>query len=148
MIEMNSIMESIARHREALAQAWKVNREIFFAALAAAQITHVKVSFDGEGDSGQIDNIAAYRGDGALVPFPSQSIALRTVHWNTDAVTEEKPLEAAVEVLCYDFLEQEHGGWENNDGAFGEFTFDVAARTVELEFNGRYMEVHTTAHTF
>ena len=26
--------------------------------------------------------------------------------------------------------------------------FDVAARTVELEFNGRFSDVHTTTHTF
>ena len=38
-------------------------------------------------------------------------------------------------------LEQEQGGWENNDGAFGEFTFDVAERTIELEFNGRFTDI-------
>jgi hypothetical protein len=26
------------------------------------------------------------------------------------------------------FLEQKHGGWMDNDGAYGEFEFDVAAR--------------------
>jgi hypothetical protein len=54
----------------------------------------------------------------------------------------------AIEQLCYDFLEQEHGGWENNDGAFGEFTFNVAERTVELEFNGRFSDFTTSSHTF
>jgi len=147
MIEMSTIMESIARHREALAEAWKVNREVLFAALSAAQITRITVTFDGESDSGQMDNVSAFRGD-EPVPLPSGAIAIRSVNWNGEATTEEKPLEAAIEILCFDFLDQEHGGWENNDGAFGEFTFDVAARTVELEFNGRYMEVHTTAHTF
>jgi hypothetical protein len=55
---------------------------------------------------------------------------------------------SALETICYDFLEQEHGGWENNDGAFGEFTFNVAERTVELEFHGRYMDISTSTHTF
>ena len=148
MIDMNSIMQSIARHRQALAEAWEVNREVFFAALSGAQIARVDVTFDGEGDSGQINDVTAYKGD-EPVALPSQVIAIQTVDWNSDAAKPaEMPLEAALERLCYDFLEQEHGGWENNDGAYGEFTFDVAARTVELEFHGRYMEVHTTAHTF
>jgi hypothetical protein len=147
MIDMKSVMESIARHQEALAKAWKVNREVLFAALSAAQITHIRASFDGGGDSGQIDSIAAYRHDES-VPFPEGVITLRKVNRNCEAAMEEKSLEAGIETLCYDFLEQEHGGWENNDGAYGEFTFDVAAQTVELEFNGRYMEVHSTSHTF
>ena len=147
MIDMNSIMESIARHREALAEAWKTNRDVFFAALASAEITRITVTFDGEGDSGQINEITAFKGDEPLA-LPSQVISIRSVDWNGESTMSEKPLEAAIESLCYDFLEQEHGGWENNDGAYGEFTFDVSARTVELEFNGRYTDVHTTAHTF
>jgi hypothetical protein len=84
-----------------------------------------------------------------LVALPTSAISLRSLQWNSDEVTvEQKPLQAAIEILCYDFLLQEHGGWENNDGAYGEFTFDVAARTVELEFHGRYTDVHTTTHTF
>jgi hypothetical protein len=30
----------------------------------------------------------------------------------------------------------------------GEFILDVVARTVELEFNGRYTEISTENHTF
>jgi hypothetical protein len=148
MIDMETIMESIAKRRNALADTWKLNREAFFTVLSAAEITRVTVTFDGEGDSGQIDNIAAYKGDES-VPLPTQTVAVRTVDWNDNRITvQEQSASAAIETLCYDFLEQEHGGWENNDGAYGEFTFDVANRTVELEFNGRYTDVHTTAHTF
>lgn len=71
------------------------------------------------------------------------------MQWNSNQLTtEERSLSHGIEILCYDFLEQEHGGWENNDGAYGEFTLNVADRTVELEFNGRYTDVHTTTHTF
>jgi hypothetical protein len=64
------------------------------------------------------------------------------------AMPRTETLCAAIETLCYDYLEQTNGGWENNDGGFGEFIFDVAARTVELEFNGRYTDTFTTNHTF
>lgn len=148
MIDMQEIMKSIATRSEALAEAWKLNEVAFFDALSAADITLVSVLFDGEGDSGQISDITAFRG-GDTVLLPTQTIAVHTVNWDgTAASVVEQPFASALETICYDFLEQEHGGWENNDGAYGEFTFDVAARTVELEFSGRYMEVHTTAHTF
>ena len=28
-------------------------------------------------------------------------------------------------------------GWENNEGGYGEFIFDVAANTIELDMNIR-----------
>jgi hypothetical protein len=44
-----------------------------------------------------------------------------------------------VEALAYDLLEEEHGGWENNDGAYGEFRFDVTDRTISLAYHERIM---------
>ena len=124
------------------------NKAQLFEALAAAGATHVCVSFDGEGDSGQIDNIAAYKGD-ELVPLPERRLALQSVSCDGNSVrTEELELAQAVEALCYGYLAAQYGGWENNDGAFGEFTLDVSKLTVELEFNGRFSDVHTSTHTF
>ena len=53
----------------------------------------------------------------------------------------------AIETLAWDYLEIYYG-WENNDGAFGTFVFDVPARTITLEHNERYTEVNTTSHEF
>lgn len=47
-------------------------------------------------------------------------------------------LAAAIEQLCHDLLQQSHPGWENNDGAFGEFVFDAAARMITPDHNKRY----------
>jgi hypothetical protein len=83
-----------------------------------------------------------------LTKLPDTKLTLRTVDWSNDVAVNERTMAEAIEQLCYDFLEQEHGGWENNDGAFGEFTFNVAERTVELEFNGRFSDFTTSSHTF
>jgi hypothetical protein len=45
-------------------------------------------------------------------------------------------------------MEQEHGGWENNDGAYGEFQINVADRTIELEFYSRYTDTQKYSHSF
>ena len=54
----------------------------------------------------------------------------------------------AVEALAYAFLEETHGGWENNEGAFGEFTFDVAERTITLDYNERFESSEYSQHLF
>jgi hypothetical protein len=57
-------------------------------------------------------------------------------------------LREAIEELCYDYLSDKHDGWENNDGGFGTFVFDVATRAIELEFNARFIEFTTSTHEF
>ena len=141
-------MASYQNHQKAIAEANVINKAAVFDALAASGITSVTVTFDGEGDSGQIQEIAAYVA-GNPHPLPDVAIEIQQAPWGGGKLdSSHGPLRDAVETLCYDFLSQEHGGWENNDGAYGEFIFNVAERTVELEFNGRYTDVATTSHSF
>ena len=41
-----------------------------------------------------------------------------------------------------------HGGWKNNDGAFGTVSFDLADGAVTLEFTGRFTESTRTQHVY
>jgi hypothetical protein len=50
--------------------------------------------------------------------------------------------------MAYDFLEQTHSGWEDGDGAFGQFTFTVADHSITLEFNERYVDSNYHQHEF
>ena len=124
------------------------NKTALFDALAAAGITLVTVTFDGSGDSGQIEDITA-QSDDRTVDLPQGEITIATVAWGTDKVTATSMgVEAAIEQLAYDFLSETHGGWENNDGAYGEFSFDVAARTITLDYNERYTATEFYSHEF
>ena len=143
-----SFDRSWQRHHERLVEANALNKAAVFEALSAAGITDVIVDFDGEGDSGQINNIAA-QADGAAADLPATSVTIHTVTWGaTVAKTHQCPLAEAIEQLCYDYLAQEHDGWENNDGAYGEFHLDVRARTLALDFNARFTDVYNTTHMF
>jgi len=148
---MNNPDEAFAsydRYREAVTRASQSNKIVIFDALAAANITHVHIEFDGCGDSGQIDCVTAYRGE-EKIELPTGFITLQQASWNHSEVgIAEEPLSQALETLCYDFLEAKHGGWEIDDGAYGQFRFDVAARTIELEFNGRCSDTYTENRTF
>ena len=104
--------------------------------------------FDGAGDSGQIESIGAWSGETA-VDFPATEIEYAALTWDDPEVEmRQLSLEDVVEQLAYDFLSDTHGGWENNDGAWGEFCFDAAARCIHLEFNERFTSSELYTHDF
>ena len=76
----NANYERVQKARKELGQ---INKAAIFAALAAAGIELVLVTFDGEGDSGQIDEITAYAGE-AQTELPSTSLTLHQARWNKD----------------------------------------------------------------
>jgi hypothetical protein len=103
------------------------NKSLIFAALAKAGINRVTIDYDGSGDSGQIESIEAWNAANEKIPLPT----IRTVQLasaNPGRPVDEIGLEAAVEELAWDYLYDNHGGWENNDGAFGTFEFSVPDR--------------------
>ncbi len=147
-MSMKSIMDQYERYRQILFEINRGNKDSVFDALAAAGVTAVVVDFDGEGDSGQINGVVALRG-GDHIALPATKVAVRVVPYGkTNAFRTEQDLEQAIETLCYNYLGETHDGWENNDGAYGEFRFGVAARTIALEFNGRFTDTWTDNHSF
>lgn len=123
------------------------NKNIVFDALAAAGITTIVITFDGYGDSGQIEDIQVRGPDG--IDLSQIRIRLTVLDWRTETPEErEVSLHECVEDLAYGYLKQTHDGWENGGGAYGEFTFDVAKATISLDYNERYEAVETYHHQF
>jgi hypothetical protein len=148
MTNPNETIDAYQRYTKALAEANRINKEALFDTLAQSGITTLAVDFDGEGDSGQIGEITAFSGD-AAVPLPELTVTHHRVAYNTGKLdSSQESLREAIETLCYGYLEQEQGGWENNDGAYGEFAFDVAARKIDLEFNARFTDSTLFCHSF
>jgi len=124
----------------------KLNKTALFDALAGAGITTVIVNFDGYGDSGQIEAIEVRAGDDNRT-LPSVEVEIASAHWGSAAIDRNPRLiTEAIETLVYETLSQNQDGWENNDGSYGEFTFDVAERTIMLDFNERHMETDYFQH--
>jgi hypothetical protein len=134
------------RHHEQLQKATLANKATVFEALHAAKITSVQVDFDGESDSGQINHITAYHNETAM-ELPSTPLTLQQVRFGMSGSSRvSEPLPDAIEALCYAYLEQEHSGWEIDEGAYGTFSFDVATRSIELEFKERFINIETSYH--
>ncbi len=124
------------------------NQAALFDALAAAGVALIFVTFDGYGDSGQIENIEAKAGD-AVVAMPAGEVVIAEAIWDQPGPSHSTvSIADAIERLAYDLLEQTHCGWENNDGAYGDFTFDAAERTITLDYNERYTASEYSQHVF
>lgn len=137
-----------AEHERRSAELRPRNKTIVFDVLAAAGVTVVVVTFDGYGDSGQIENIEAKAGD-EVAALPSGEVEIVSAVWGeAELARTTMTVRDAIERLAYDFLEETHDGWENSDGAYGDFTFDVAERTITLDYNERHMESDYSQHVF
>lgn len=144
-----SLYQRQARDRDRLAgEVRPANRAAVCDPLAAAGVTTVVVLFDGSGDSGQIDSIDAYAGDIAA-ELPAVDVKITSPACDGSSIEHRTcRLREAIEALAYDCLEETHGGWEDNEGAYGEFTFDVAARTITLAYNERVLTSDYFEHQF
>jgi hypothetical protein len=135
-------------HERRDAELRAVNKTAVFGALAAAGITIVVVAFDGYGDSGQIENVEAEAGED-LVALPSGELEIASAIWDQpEPERTAMTIHDAIERLVFDFLGMTHDGWENSNGAYGDFTFDVAERTITLDYNERYMQSEYSQHVF
>jgi hypothetical protein len=79
----------------------------------------VTAEYDGAGDSGQIENPEC------------------------GSVEVPHALTTAVQDLFYELLEQFYGGWEINEGSFGQFIWNVREDNINLVYNGR-IETYST----
>ncbi|MFG1404154.1 DUF6878 family protein [Xanthobacter sediminis] len=130
------------------AELFALNKAALLNALALAGVTRVIVSFDGYGDSGQIENVEAQAGDDP-VTMPSTAIEIAEAVWDqAEPKRSSVSVAAAVESLVYGVLEKTHCGWENNDGAYGDVIFDVAEGAITLDYNERYTSSENHTHIF
>jgi hypothetical protein len=112
-------LENVRQHLPAAAEQLK-----------AAGVARVDIYYDGCSDSGQIESVAYFDAQRRLIDPPT------TLTLSEDAFRD----------LFFDLLETRHAGWENNDGAFGEFEWDLIANTLKHSHSDRFVECETTEH--
>jgi hypothetical protein len=128
------------------------NKDFVFDIMEQEGIASFEVSFDGSGDSGQIESISL---DDKLLGRNMKGCKVKNGS-RYDPVTKtsspvwenDVTLQSLIEGVCYDILEDNFGGWEINDGSYGTFSFDVKKRKASLTMNERVMEVNTNEYKF
>lgn len=82
-------------------------------------IVSAVIEYDGEGDSGQIEGLAAFGASDQLIALA-------------------RPLHDQIEEFAWEVLAAHHDGFENNDGGYGDIAIDVTKRTVVRNHNARF----------
>ena len=91
---------------------------MLFAALKDAGVTRVNIRYDGQGDSGQVED----------VEFDGNGI---------DEKDLNDKFEGDLQDLGYHLLEAHYSyDWYNNDGGYGDIEIDLEADTPEIHING------------
>ena len=125
------------------------------ATLFNAGITLVEVHYDGYGDSGQIEYLLLFKGDKQLKDEDVASLGLPTstvqeYNYNSKSdddkyITKECTLVEKVTDCAYDFLP---GGWEINEGSFGDLKINTETAKATLEHNHRIQETEYMEEEF
>ena len=108
-------------------------------------IARIEVSYDGEGDEGQIQEIVGYRHRliGEEVDEDETALivdltVLGFVEGSSAALADD------VDAFAWSVLDIEHSGFEINDGGSGTLVIDVETGTAKLTRNDNYMALETS----
>lgn len=140
-------------------------KRTLFGACTAAGITRVTVTFDGYGDSGQIESVDAYGANDQKIDLPTEPITYpcafmeergepnseapsgnRFLGYEVGETEKTSTLRQIVEDIFWDFIGAKHDGWEDGEGGYGECSFEVESQTIRLEMNERYTETNYHEH--
>lgn len=128
-------------------EALHANRDRLLAALVTLNATNITIEYEGGGDSGDVSSVTIT--PDILTPrLHTETIVLCRIlrHYEDGHVRHElnddavQSLESALKDFTHAWLEIQHGGWENNDGARGTVTINVPENRLDLEHESFYTE--------
>jgi hypothetical protein len=143
----------------------KNNKKIIFKVLKSLKIKEVFVHYSGYGDSGQIDDLTFHRSSKKPIKIKTltHGLVISGLKHCTGGYTvnpggvfgftrsyEDRPptsdLEEVIKDLCYDLLEERHGGWEINSGSNGHFHFVIPENTIRWDHHDIIESTETSSH--
>jgi len=128
--------ERVLKSREALKDTCAI--------LFEEGITRVEVRYDGYGDSGGIEQVSFFKGKKLLKSTEVDSLGLPSTTTKESTYDTEKEayqykdvectIVAKIEDCAYEFLP---GGWEINEGSFGDLVINTEKAKATLKHNTR-----------
>lgn len=100
-------------------------------------IVKIEVSYEGYGDSGDIENIDFYDASGKAL----DDFTVPNPYFGRDELENEQvDFTELLQELVWTWLEHAHGGWEINEGSTGHYTLtlDENVLTVANTHDSRY----------
>lgn len=117
----------------------------------ASDYARIVVTFDGCGDSGQIEDMDFQFNDSMPPKHPAtlsigvfdvqEGFAHHEGRWEPIIKQKELTLADALETVTYDILNENIPGWEINEGTSGTINYDIATGVIRCEFNERVVNI-------
>lgn len=108
------------------------HRTVLVAALKMHGVASINVNFNGEGDSGALEEPEFYTVDRALVNLDEQQLewvetssSWRNGEWFTSTHTAMRSIPDIVRDVAYAALSLSRYDWYNNNGGYGSFNIDL-----------------------
>ena len=101
--------------------------------LSGLKIKRITVQYSGSGDSGQTDDIDVE---------PSSRANLLDENFD-----DKETIREALDRICWSAIEDQHDGFYNNEGGFGELVIDVLEKTIQLNHTDYIQETDYNEHT-
>ena len=122
----------------------KENKSVLVDFMQKNGIESVSIEFDGSGDSGQMESVQIHPSDkdhvvDQYIPFIRFYQRYDGGQWNIIEELKQVAFQDAVDDFAYSLLENNHDGWEINEGSYGEIIIN-ANGSGRIEFNQRVME--------
>lgn len=127
-----------------------IAKQTILTALTGLHAHKVEVSYNGSGDSGQVEDVTVT--DEADTPLPIDQVNVtipKSRHvWKGEGfecVTESETvsLGEALKDFVYEWLEVNQPGWELNEGSTGTLTIDLAEQQWRFNHCSYYTESYT-----
>ncbi len=99
-------------------------RRVLLADLRALGATRAEVDYEGYGDSGNVEDVRV----------------------TPESIKLEEELNGRLESFGWDFAYGLNPGFENNDGGYGAFEWDIETDKIHVTHNCRYMTSDTSYH--
>lgn len=126
LARMRAFHARMEEDRRKRLEATTAERAALLALLSAAGVTEVVAEYDGQGDSGNVEELDV------RPPGVRATLAGDTV----------RRLDEFIWSLAY----SNHPGFEINEGGFGEFFWRITDDHIDLTHNERMISVETTHH--
>jgi hypothetical protein len=121
---------SLETYRRDALERVRTELPLLAARLKSIGVASVAVEYDGCGDSGQIEDVTCRNAQGDPVELTGDAGVIQT----------------ELSDLLYDLLEVRHPGWENNDGACGEFEWDLQTDALRHTHRDRFTDYEIMEH--
>jgi hypothetical protein len=134
-----------------LKDAQKPYARLLIQKLKECGIKEVVVTFDGSGDSGQIEEVSygfAVDKPDAFVEWVQISSSWENGNWVEKTQVKKIDIDSALENFCYEALEDAGIDWYNNAGGYGELRINLDPIEINLEVSTRYTETFTSSLGF